>query len=277
MMIRIEGLTKYYQKITALDDLSLTVATGEIFGLLGPNGAGKTTTIKILTTLTKPSRGRAFIQGFDVVAQPLKVKERLAVCPQEINLDKELTTYENLLIYGKLYRVPDLKTRLWELLEIGNLTSRARDLVKHLSGGQQRRLLILRALLSRPLVLFLDEPTVGLDPQIRRQIWEMIQQLHQEGLTIMLTTHYIEEAEKLCDRVGILNRGRLIALDTPQALVQRVGAYVVESLDNGRRGVTLAQDKKAAYAWAQSHCEQFTVRRTNLEDVFIQLTGERLQ
>ena len=276
-MIRIEGLTKYYQKITAVEDLNLTVAAGELFGLLGPNGAGKTTTIKILTTLTKPSRGRAFIQGYDVVAQPLKVKERIAVCPQEINLDKELTTYENLLIYGKLYRVADLKNRIQELLQIGSLTARSHDLVKHLSGGQQRRLLILRALLSRPQVLFLDEPTVGLDPQIRRQIWDMIQQLHREGLTIMLTTHYIEEAEKLCDRVGILNRGRLVALDTPQALVQRVGAYVVESLDNGCRGVTLAPDKQAAYAWARDHCEQFTVRRTNLEDVFIQLTGERLQ
>ncbi len=276
-MIRTEGLTKYYRQVTALADLNLEVATGEVFGLLGPNGAGKTTTIKILTTLAKPSAGRAFIQGYDVVSQPLAVKRCIAVCPQEINLDKELTAYENLLIYGKLYRVPDLKKRLWELLEIGELVDRAHDLVKIFSGGQQRRLLILRALLSRPQVLFLDEPTVGLDPQIRRQIWEMIQQLHQQGITIMVTTHYIEEAEKLCGRVGILNRGRLIAVDTPTALVQLVGGYVVESHDNGRRHYDLVRDKNEAYALAQRHHDDVTIRQSNLEDVFIQLTGERLQ
>lgn len=276
-MIRIEGLAKYYQNVTALADVNLEVGAGELFGLLGPNGAGKTTTIKILTTLAKPSRGRAFIQGYDVVSQPLAVKQRLAVCPQEINLDKELTAYENLLIYGKLYRVPDLKKRLWELLEIGELVDRAHELVKNFSGGQQRRLLILRALLSRPQVLFLDEPTVGLDPQIRRQIWEMIQQLHQQGITMMLTTHYIEEAEKLCARVGILNRGRLIAVDPPATLVQMVGGYVVESLDNGRRQYTLARDRNEAYNLAQAQHDKVIIRQSNLEDVFIHLTGERLQ
>jgi len=276
-MIRTEGLTKYYRQVTALADLNLEVASGEVFGLLGPNGAGKTTTIKILTTLTKPSAGQAFILGYDVVRQPLAVKQGIAVCPQEINLDKELTAYENLLIYGKLYQVPDLKKRLWALLEIGELVDRAHDLVRNFSGGQQRRLLILRALLSRPQILFLDEPTVGLDPQIRRQIWEMIQQLHQQGITILLTTHYIEEAEKLCGRVGILNRGRLIAADTPAALVQLVGGYVVESQDNGRRHYALARDKSAAYALARTHHDDVTIRQSNLEDVFIQLTGERLQ
>ena len=203
-----KGLAKHYQQIIALEGLDLKIAAGELFGLLGPNGAGKTTTIKILTTLAKPTKGQAWIQGFDVVRQPLAVKELIAVCPQEINLDKELTTYENLLIYGKLYKTPELKQRIAELLALGELSDRAKDLVRTLSGGQQRRLLILRALLSRPRVLFLDEPTVGLDPQIRRQIWDMIQQLHRDGITILLTTHYIEEAEKLCDRVGILNRGQ---------------------------------------------------------------------
>jgi ABC-2 type transport system ATP-binding protein len=271
------GLAKQYQKITALEGLDLTIAPGELFGLLGPNGAGKTTTIKILTTLAKPSKGEAWIQGFDVVRQPLAVKERIAVCPQEINLDKELTTYENLLIYGKLYKTPDLKQRIAELLALGELSDRARDLVRTLSGGQQRRLLILRALLSRPRVLFLDEPTVGLDPQIRRQIWDMIQQLHREGITILLTTHYIEEAERLCNRVGILNKGKLIALGSPQELVQRIGGYVVESLDNGRRHYELVQEKAEAYALAQTNHEEVIIRQTNLEDVFIQLTGERLQ
>lgn len=276
-MILTEGLTKVYQQVTALEGLDLQVSAGELFGLLGPNGAGKTTCIKILTTLAKPTRGRAWIQGLDVVEQPLAVKELIAVCPQEINLDKELTAYENLLIYGKLYRTPELKPRIRNLLELGELTDRAHHLVRTFSGGQQRRLLILRALLSRPRMLFLDEPTVGLDPQIRRQIWDMIQQLHRDGITIMLTTHYIEEAEKLCGRVGILNKGKLIALGTPHDLVQRVGGYVVESLDNGHRLYSLVQEKDEAYALAQTNHEEVLIRQTNLEDVFIQLTGERIQ
>ena len=271
------GLAKNYQQITALAGLDLTVSRGELFGLLGPNGAGKTTTIKILTTLAKPSSGQAWIHGFDVVREPLAVKERIAVCPQEINLDKELTTYENLLIYGLLYKTPELKQRITTLLALGELSDRAHHLVRTLSGGQQRRLLILRALLSRPQVLFLDEPTVGLDPQIRRQIWDMIQQLHRDEITILLTTHYIEEAERLCDRVGILNKGKLIALGTPEELVRRVGGYVVESIDNGRRHYTLVGKKNEAYALAQANHEEVIIRQTNLEDVFIQLTGERLQ
>ena len=276
-MILTQGLTKVYQQVTALEDLDLQVASGEMFGLLGPNGAGKTTTIKILTTLAKPTRGQAWIGGFDVVRQPLAVKARIAVCPQEINLDKELSAYENLLIYGKLYRTPDLKKRIWELLEVGELTDRGHHLIRTFSGGQQRRLLILRALLSRPQVLFLDEPTVGLDPQIRRQIWDMIQQLHGDGITIMLTTHYIEEAEKLCGRVGILNKGKLIAVGSPQELVEGVGGYVVETLDNGRRHYAMFREKTEAYELAQANHEEVVIRQTNLEDVFIQLTGERLQ
>lgn len=275
-MILTEGLTKVYQHVIALEDLNLRVAAGELFGLLGPNGAGKTTTIKILTGLAKPTRGRAWIQGFDVVQEPLAVKQRIAVCPQEINLDKELTAYENLLIYGKLYRAPALKTRIGSLLELGGLTDRAHHLVRTFSGGQQRRLLILRALLARPQVLFLDEPTVGLDPQIRRQIWDLIQQMHRDGITIMLTTHYIEEAEKLCTNVGILNKGRLIAQGAPGELIAGVGGYVVESLDNGRRQYALVRTKDEAHALAQGDHVGIVIRRTNLEDVFIQLTGERL-
>jgi ABC-2 type transport system ATP-binding protein len=276
-MIVTQDLSKHYKDIIALEDLTLMVGEGEIFGLLGPNGAGKTTTIKILTTLARPTRGSARVQGFDVVRQPLQVKRLLAVCPQEINLDKELTAYENLLIYGKLYQIPDLQARIAELLELGQLTARARHFVSDFSGGMQRRLLILRALMSRPRVLFLDEPTVGLDPQVRRQLWDLIGQFKTAGITIMLTTHYIEEAEILCDRVGILNRGRLIALDTPQALIDRVGGYVLESLQDGRRQYLLVKDKEEAYALAREEPQGVVIRRVNLEDVFIQLTGERLQ
>jgi ABC-2 type transport system ATP-binding protein len=275
-IILTDNLGKQYQDLVALDGLSLQIPPGEIFGLLGPNGAGKTTTIKILTTLARPSRGTARIHGFDVVRQPLEVKKLIGVCPQEINLDRELTAFENLWIYGKLHRLPDLGARISELLEFGNLKERADSLVRDFSGGMQRRLLILRALVSRPRVLFLDEPTVGLDPQVRRQLWSLIQELGRGGITIILTTHYIEEAEMLCDRVGVLNRGRLIALDTPEALVAKVGGYVVETLNSGRRQYLLVRDKEAAYARAQTEPAGVIIRQANLEDVFIQLTGERL-
>ncbi|HLD48522.1 MAG TPA: ATP-binding cassette domain-containing protein [Desulfobaccales bacterium] len=275
-MIVTDNLGKQYHDLVALDGLSLQIPPGEIFGLLGPNGAGKTTTIKILTTLARPSRGTARIHGFDVVRQPLAVKELIGVCPQEINLDRELTAYENLWIYGRLHRMPELAARIAELLKFGNLEERAHSLVREFSGGMQRRLLILRALVSRPRVLFLDEPTVGLDPQVRRQLWNLIQELKLSGITIILTTHYIEEAEMLCDRVGVLNRGRLIALDTPAALVATVGGYVVETLTSGRRQYLLVRDKEEAYARAQTEPSGVIIRQVNLEDVFIQLTGERL-
>lgn len=275
-MIVTDNLGKQYQDLVALDGLSLQIPAGEIFGLLGPNGAGKTTTIKILTTLARPSWGAARVQEFDVVRQPLEVKKLIGVCPQEINLDRELTAFENLWIYGKLHRTPDLSVRIRELLKFGDLQDRADSLVRDFSGGMQRRLLILRALVSRPRVLFLDEPTVGLDPQVRRQLWSLIQELKLEGITLILTTHYIEEAEMLCDRVGVLNRGRLIALDTPRALVAKVGGYVVESLNEGRRHYLLVRDKEEAYAQAQTEPSGVIIRETNLEDVFIQLTGERL-
>ncbi len=275
-MIFTDNLGKQYRDLVALEGLSLQIPPGEIFGLLGPNGAGKTTTIKILTTLARPSWGTARIHDFDVLRQPLQVKKLIGVCPQEINLDRELTAYENLWIYGRLHRMAELKARIQELLEFGDLSGRAHSLVRDFSGGMQRRLLILRALVSRPQVLFLDEPTVGLDPQVRRQLWNLIQELKLEGITIILTTHYIEEAEMLCDRVGILNRGRLIALDTPQALVAKLGGYVVETLNSGRRQYLLVRDKDEAYSRAQVEPNEVIIRQVNLEDVFIQLTGERL-
>jgi ABC-2 type transport system ATP-binding protein len=275
-MIDVEHLSKRYQDILALDDLTLKINSGEIFGLLGPNGAGKTTLIKILTGLTRPTRGSARIAGLDVLRQPMQVKELIGVSPQEINLDKELTAYENLLIYGKLHQVPDLKSRIQELLELGDLTERARHRVREFSGGMQRRLLMIRAIMSRPRVLFLDEPTVGLDPQVRRQLWDLITQFKADGITVLLTTHYIEEAEILCDRVGILNRGRLIALDTPQALTAQTGGYTVESLRNGRRHYEFVKDREEANRRALQEKQGVIIRRVNLEDVFIKLTGESL-
>ncbi|MGQ9687742.1 MAG: ABC transporter ATP-binding protein [Desulfobaccales bacterium] len=275
-MIILSALSKYYGQTTALDGLSLEIREGEIFGLLGPNGAGKTTTIRILTTLAYPSSGWATIAGCDVVRERARLKPLIAVCPQDINMDRELTAYENLWFYGRLYGVADLRRRIHDLLEWGQLAHRANDQVKKFSGGMQRRLLILRALLSRPRVLFLDEPTVGLDPQIRRQLWDLIRHLKGQGLTVLLTTHYIEEAEMLCDRVAILNRGRLMALDTPAALTARVGGYVVETVDGYRRQYLLVKDKNEAYERARQEPAGVLIRQANLEDVFVQLTGERL-
>jgi ABC-2 type transport system ATP-binding protein len=276
-MIEIEHLSKRYQDILALDDLTLQINPGEIFGLLGPNGAGKTTLIKILTGLARPSEGWAKIADFDVVRQPMQVKQLIGVSPQEINLDKELTASENLLIYGKLHQIPDIKARIGELLEMGGLTARAHHRVRDFSGGMQRRLLIVRAMMSRPRVLFLDEPTVGLDPQVRRHLWDLITQFKADGTTVLLTTHYIEEAEILCDRVGILNLGRLIALDTPPALTAQAGGFVVVALENGRRQYHFVKDRKEAHILAQHEPHGVTIRRVNLEDVFLQLTGESLQ
>jgi len=276
-LIKTKELTKYFGKIKAVEGLSLHIRKGEIFGLLGPNGAGKTTTVRMLNTLTLPTSGRAEIDGMDVVASALKVKRLIGLCPQEINLDRELTARENLLIHGLLYQMKGIKERVEELLLWAGLSSRADDLVKTYSGGMQRRLLICRAIMHQPKVLFLDEPTVGLDPQIRRQIWDLIRDLNRKGITILLTTHYIEEAELLCHWVGILSHGHLIALDTPEKLKARVGRFVVSFLDNGVTNYHLFDKREEAYKFAEKRVEDVFIRESNLEDVFIKLTGERIE
>ncbi|RLA91949.1 MAG: ABC transporter ATP-binding protein [Deltaproteobacteria bacterium] len=277
-MIRVEGLVKEYKPIRAVDSVTFEVKKGEIFGLLGPNGAGKTTTIKILTTLTKPSSGKAFIMGIDVGEHPELVKLHIGVVPQENNLDRELTAYENMLIYGMLHNVKDLPSKIEDRLKMVDLWERRNEPVERLSGGMQRRLLIARALLPEPPILFLDEPTVGLDPQVRREIWDTIRRIKVQGRTILLTTHYIEEAEILCDRVGILSRGRLIALDTPKNLKAMVGEYVVEfSKKDGSIEWVICKDREEAHKVAMGINNSVTIRKSNLEDVFIKLTGERIE
>lgn len=276
-VIEVEGLVKEYGSIRAVDSVTFEVKRGEIFGLLGPNGAGKTTTIKILTTLTKPSSGKAFIMGIDVGEHPELVKPHMGVVPQENNLDKELTAYENMLIYGMLHNVKALPSKIEERLKMVDLWERRDEPVERLSGGMQRRLLIARALLPEPPILFLDEPTVGLDPQLRREIWDTIRRIKVQGRTILLTTHYIEEAEILCDRVGILSRGRLIALDTPENLKAMVGEYVVEfPREDGSIEWVICKDREEAHRVAMGMNNSVTIRKSNLEDVFIKLTGERI-
>lgn len=277
-MIEIKGLTKNYGSVCAVDNLNLTIDQGEVFGLLGPNGAGKTTTIKILTTLTTPDTGLCTINGFDILRDRQEIKKIIGVVPQENNLDRELTARENLTIYSMLHNVADRKRKIKDHLEMVNLWDRRDTVVAGFSGGMQRRLLLARALLSQPAVLFLDEPSIGLDPQIRRQMWDMIRRTGIDGRTVILTTHYIEEAEALCRRVGIMSRGGLIALDTPGNLKSSVGEYIVELINaEGKLQQQICQSRDDANKIAAGYSGNVIIRKTNLEDVFIQLTGERIE
>lgn len=277
-MIRLENISKRYGNTIAVDSLSFEIKKGEIFGLLGPNGAGKTTTVKILTTLTKPDSGKCFIEGINVVEMPFKIKEIIGVVPQENNLERELTVYENLLIYGMLHKVKDLKSKIREILEKMELIEKQHSIVSTLSGGLQRRTLLARALLSEPKVLFLDEPSIGLDPHIRRQLWQIIRKIKHEGRTVLLTTHYIEEAEALCDRVGILSQGKLIALGSPEELKKTVGEYVVEFTDEeGNFFSEVCSERQQAYEIAKKRADGVIIRKSNLEDVFVKLTGQKIK
>ena len=277
-MIELEQLTKEYRKIRAVEALSFRIETNEIFGLLGPNGAGKSTTIKILTTLVKPTAGRALLDGIDVMGQPLEIKKRIAVVPQENNLDREMSAFDNLRLYGLLHHISGLESKIEEQLCSVGLWERRNDNIQTFSGGMQRRLLIARAVLGRPKVLFLDEPTIGLDPQVRREIWNMIRRIKAQGGTILLTTHYIEEAEALSDRVGILSQGKLIALDTPANLKKMVGEYVVEYADqDGSRVYRMCASREDAQCRLQEVETEVTMRKSNLEDVFVKLTGGRIE
>ena len=220
-MISIKNLTKKFDKIVAVDNVSLDIKEGEVFGLLGQNGAGKTTIIHILATLLKPTSGTAEINGYDIIKNSSKVRNNIGIVFQAPSSDDMLTGFENLKIHSYLYGVPsELRVkRINELLKLVGLYERKDDIVKKYSGGMRRRLEIARGLIHKPKVIFLDEPTLGLDPNSRKSMWEYIQKLvKEEKITIILTTHYMEEADTLCDRIGFINKGKIIAIDTPQQL-----------------------------------------------------------
>jgi ABC-2 type transport system ATP-binding protein len=249
-VIHTEDLTKVYPgtDFAAVDKLNLNVRSGEIFGLLGPNGAGKTTTAGILTTRVVPTSGRAFLGGVDVAAHPALAKQLSGIVSQQNTLDRQLTVWENLYFHGRLFGMGAAASRQIanELLEQFQLSRWAKASVYALSGGMAQRLMVARAIFHRPSVLFLDEPTAGLDPQSRLALWDLLVELHGEGQTIMLTTHYMEEADRLCDRVAIMDHGRILALDTPAALKQSTGADTIVTLkttgDPARLGELLAAD-----------------------------------
>jgi ABC-2 type transport system ATP-binding protein len=228
--ISVRDLVKKFGDLRAVDGISFDVRKGEIFGFLGPNGAGKTTTINILVTLMRPTSGEAYVAGYNVVEEPVKVRERIGIVFQDPSVDRNLTGWENLYIHGLIYglRGEELRRRIEESLEFAELTKFKDVEVKNYSGGMIRRLEIARGLMHEPEILFLDEPTIGLDPQTRAKIWEYVERLRNEaGVTVFLTTHYIEEAERLCDRVAIIDHGKIVAIGSPDELKQGIGGDVI--------------------------------------------------
>jgi ABC-2 type transport system ATP-binding protein len=243
-IIRTVDLTKIYAgtDFKAVDALNLNVQTGEIFGLLGPNGAGKTTTAGMLTTRVIPTAGEAFVGGINVVAHPAVAKQLIGVVSQTNTLDRQLNVWENLYFHGRLFGISGKESRATadDLLEKFHLTKWAKASVYALSGGMAQRLMVARSIFHRPAVLFMDEPTAGLDPQSRLALWDILTELNDEGQTILLTTHYMEEADQLCDRVAIMDHGRILALDTPSALKRTVGADTIVAVKSNGDSEALA-------------------------------------
>jgi ABC-2 type transport system ATP-binding protein len=311
-VIRTEGLSKVYQgsEVAAVDELDLSVSAGEIFGLLGPNGAGKTTTAGMLTTRVIPTAGRAWVGSIDVVAHPALAKQLIGIVSQSNTLDRQLTVTENLYFHGRLFGIPKAESRdlAADLLEKFQLTKWADKSVFALSGGMAQRLMVARAIFHRPAVLFLDEPTAGLDPQSRLALWEILGELNAEGQTILLTTHYMEEADQLCNRVAIMDHGKLLALDTPAALKRSIGADTIVTVKADGDGRALADElarripgitrSRVLTGGVELHVTgaerlvprvvaaaeaggfelvDISVAEPTLETVFIQLTGKELR
>ena len=277
-IIVITDLVKKFGDKTALDGLNLRVHEGELFGFLGPNGAGKTTTVRCIATLTNFDSGKIFVDGIDVTKNPVEAKNRMGVIQQQISLDKDLTIKENMIAHAMFHMMSkkDRNARIDELTKIFGLQDYLDKPVDSLSGGWKKRAAIVCAVLHQPKVLFLDEPTSGLDINARRLLWDVIKNMHQQGTTIFLTTHYIEEAEALCDRVGIINHGKVIALDEPQTLCEKVGNVAVEYVMDGKTEYRYFSDRDSAkdFVATLNDEENVVIRKTNLEDVFVELTGD---
>jgi ABC-2 type transport system ATP-binding protein len=311
-IIRTTELVKVYPEtdFRAVDELSLTVQPGEIFGLLGPNGAGKTTTVGVLTTRVIPTSGSAWVAGIDVVAHPALAKQLLGVVSQQNTLDRQLNVWENLYFHGQLFGIGAKESRqiATELLEKFQLAKWANASVYALSGGMAQRLMVARSIFHRPAVLFLDEPTAGLDPQSRLALWDILRELNREGQTILLTTHYMEEADQLCGRVAIMDHGKVLALDTPAKLKQGVGADTIVTIkssgDSGALATALTENvvgvtnSRAIEGGVELHVQagerlvprivtaaegagfpvvDLSVAEPSLETVFINLTGKELR
>ena len=307
-VIRVAGLRKSYGKVVAVDGLDLNVNRGEVFAILGPNGAGKTTTLEMIEGLRKPDEGEIEVAGYDAVREGEDLKRIVGVQLQSTALFDYLSVEETLRLFADLYGADGSPARIRELLEIGSLTEKAKSRVDQLSDGQQHRLSLVLALINDPQVVFLDEPTTGLDPQSRRNVWELVRKIRKAEKTVVLTTHYMEEAEELCDRVAIMDHGRILVCDTPLALVRslKMDATVLGSVegDSGEHldakldllpGVTSeesegndlrlrTEDVQATVTALMSlaaerglHLKNLSVQNVNLEDVFISYTGRGLR
>ncbi|MCU0536381.1 MAG: heme ABC exporter ATP-binding protein CcmA [Hydrococcus sp. Prado102] len=278
--VSLEEVYKVYNKVPVVNDLSFEIQAGEMFGLLGPNGAGKSTTIRMLITLTRPTQGRITVAGYDVNGDRDRVKQNIGVVLQQISVDNDLTVWENMEFHARMHHIPNPKRQklIERWLEYVELADRKNSLVKTLSGGMKRRLQIARALIHQPQVLFLDEPTVGLDPQTRRRLWEIIRDLNRQGMTILLTTHYMEEAEFLCDRIGIVDAGRLIELGTMDYFRSKYGKGLVvkESGDRIEYEFFPTLEEAKAHLNSLSDRTGVMVRPSNLEDIFVEMTGHKL-
>lgn len=299
-IIEIQHLVKRFQDLTAVDDISFTVGQGEFFGLLGPNGAGKTTTIRMLYGFSPPTRGGIRVFGLDIVHDWRKIKSRIGVCQQDNTLDPDLTVEQNLLVFAGYFAIParEAQSRALELLEFFALSNRRSARVSDLSGGMVRRLILARSLINRPDLLILDEPTTGLDPQSRHQVWDRLEKLKASGLSVVLTTHYMEEASRLCDRLVIVDNGRILVEGSPEELIIRhAGRSVIEiggpdqALrdylkvhevaydDLGQRLILYSPEgNELSAAVRDNFChERCTFRNGTLEDVFLRLTGRELR
>lgn len=279
MIAVLEELTKNYGDVKALAGLDLAVPRGCLYAFLGPNGAGKTTTIRILNGLTAKTSGRVSVGGTDIGENPLAARRMCGLAAQHFNLDGELTVLENLDFHGRLYGMPAARRRArsGELLEYVEMADRGRSQVKTLSGGLKRRLMIARAMMHEPSLLFLDEPTVGLDPAIRRRVWSLIKKVCQDGITVFLTTHYIEEAEFLADRVGFIHRGKLVAEGGPAEIMAGLGQWAVDRFGESEIATRYFPSRDEALRHMRHNEGQFALRRVNLEDAFLALTGRKVQ
>ncbi len=278
-ILDVKNLRKVFDGKVAVDDISFSFSRGEFVGLLGPNGAGKTTTIKMLIGLIKPTNGEIDYYGRSFFSYPKDAKRFIGVVPQENNLDRDLTAFENLYLHAILHGMTKSlrKEKIDEALDFAGLIDHSDHQVKTFSGGMKRRLVIVRALLHDPEILFLDEPTIGLDPQIRRNLWDLIIKINQVKKTaILLTTHYIEEAEKLCGEVMIINKGNIIAEGSPDALMKDIGQYALEVYLEDRIEEQFFPTREEALSSLEECTYPCKIREVTLEDVFLTLTGRRI-
>ena len=277
-MIETKNLTKTFDNFTAVDSLDLKIETGEFFGLLGPNGAGKTTTISLLSTLLLPTKGEILIDGQKLTRNRPDLKRKISVITQEYSMRQHKTMDEIKEYQGRLYFMPrrEIKERTEELLEFCDLIKFRKRTVRKLSGGMKRKLMVCRALLTEPEILLLDEPTAGMDALSRRQMWNLLRKLNGKNLTILLTTHYMEEAQNLCSRVALMDHGKLEEINTPSGLIDSLGRYAVDVFSGEETRSSYFNSREEAIAYLSGLSGQASLRETTLEDVFVERAGRHL-